>query len=236
MFRSSWERLVVGGIVLAAIGLTSGCGDAAKPRAAKSTTTATESTTTTSATAESTTSTPTAGSVTPSSTCVRCTSSNASTSPPLTTPPPAPVSTNPQAGDFSGILTVAQPSIAVGDTDYVELDIRNATSHVIEPSLASNPNSVAIICAPDLSPDGRTTRNFVSNQNLFFVTSPPVGPGEQTGRGGYYAATADDLGTVTCEAAIVTSSDHWATMTVVGRVTTVAPASFDVGATPQTTG
>jgi hypothetical protein len=106
---------------------------------------------------------------------------------------------------------VSHSSVTLTDgVNEVDLEITNVSDHAVDPSAASNSNGVATVCAPDLSPDGKTSRPLVSNENLFFM-SPlgPMAPGQQDARGGDYSVTASDIGTVTCEGVIVSSSAGW---------------------------
>jgi hypothetical protein len=122
--------------------------------------------------------------------------------------------------------------------NIVDLEIRNTSDHAVDPSSAMNPNGVAIVCAPDLTPDGHTGARLASNENLFFMTpAGPMAPGAQDGRSGYYLMTADDIGTNTCEGVIVTSTGGWAdgSITVASRLTNIPPVSFELVATSPTT-
>jgi hypothetical protein len=130
-------------------------------------------------------------------------------------------------------------SVTLADyMNEVDLSITNTSDHAVDPSDSRNPNAVATVCAPDLSADGVTSHPLVSNQNLFFMTpSGPMAPGEGDARGGDYVLSPRDVGTVTCEGVIVTST-NWTdgSIRVVSRLTNVAPVTFTVLPTPPTTG
>ena len=150
---------------------------------------------------------------------------------------PTTSSRTPQPGDFSGALTADRTTTSVESDVNIDLNIRNITDHEIEPSLGSLPNSVAIVCAPDLTSDGATTHALISNENLFFVTSPPLKPGESSGRTGSFRVTEADIGAITCAAAIVTSNSGWidGSIRTVGRITNIPTVSFSVTPLAATT-
>lgn len=135
---------------------------------------------------------------------------------------------SPQPGDFTGTFTAQPTTVHVAGVGVsLDLTIRNATNHTVEPSLGSLTTGVAIICAP-LQPDGQPTVALQSDVNLWFVTSPPLAPGEQSGRSATYEPTANDVGTVTCEGVIVSSTDGWRTMTLVARITAIPAVNITV--------
>ena len=107
------------------------------------------------------------------------------------------------------------------------LDINNVTDHIVEPSVAANPNGVGLVCTSDLTPDGHTNQPLVWGENFWFVTNPPLDPGDSGGFGpGEYMPTAS--GQVTCEGVILASPDHWHTVVSVARLTNIAPAVLTV--------
>jgi hypothetical protein len=143
----------------------------------------------------------------------------------------------PHAGDFSGSLTASATSVTVGEGVDVELNIRNITDHVIEPSLNSLTKGVAIVCANDLSPLGHTGMPLLGDVNLFFVTAPTLAPSDPAGRSGTFTPTDGDVGTVTCAGVIIATTDHWkdGTISGVAQLANVPSVSFTVAAAPPET-
>jgi hypothetical protein len=78
-----------------------------------------------------------------------------------------------------------------------------------------------------LTPEGQTNEPLVFGENLWFVTNPPLHPGDEGGHGPvFYTPTAP--GKITCEGVIIASSDHWQTVASVARLTSIAPAVLTV--------
>jgi hypothetical protein len=109
----------------------------------------------------------------------------------------------------------------------VVLTIRNVTDHVVDLSNALNPHAVGLVCAADLTLDGLTNEALIAQQNFWFVTNPPLEPGD-TGGSGPWAYTPTVAGTVRCEGVIITSPDQWKTVLSAGRLTGVPPAELTV--------
>jgi len=144
-------------------------------------------------------------------------------------PTAAPSPANPNPSDFSGAVSISPTSTTTEQPVAVELDITNVTDHVVEPSVAANPNGVGLVCTADLTPDGHTNEPLVLDENFWFVTNGPLDPGDRGGYGpGYYTPTAP--GQVTCEGVIIATSDDWATVVSVARLTNIAPAVLTVTA------
>jgi hypothetical protein len=173
-----------------------------------------------------------------------------------TTPPgatPEAPEQAPTVNDFDGTIVVYRgPSpgdpadvgppigegetVGVGETVIVTTMIRNISDHEVWPASTLVPVALATVCHAD-APDARS---------LWWVTSPPVRPGEDTGRDGTFIPTERYVGTVTCELDLMTSgpsgdrfdttagSDE-ARSTIIGRMLGVPSVTFTVVASSPTT-
>jgi cytoskeletal protein RodZ len=151
---------------------------------------------------------------------------------PSTTLPP---SSAPQPGDFTGTLTARPTTVTVGSVgSTVDLSIHNVSGHVVDASSSTQPTTVATICTK-LGPDGHSIAPLQSDVNFWFMTNIPMQPGDNDGRTATYFPTAADVGSVTCEGVIATSTDRWQTITVVGRITAIPAVTVIVVAEGTTT-
>jgi hypothetical protein len=139
----------------------------------------------------------------------------------------------PQPGDFTGDITLSSDSIEAGDQHgvEVELHIHNATDHTINASYYLEPTTAGLMCTA-LDGQGRPIAPLTMDGNFAFVTNPPLGPGDDGGTGFSFRADTADIGTITCEGVIVTSSGG--TITFVAPMTNIAPVTITV-TTPTTT-
>ena len=119
-----------------------------------------------------------------------------------------------------------------GQSISLELNIRNVSDDVINPSYAEFPN-LQVVCASDLTADGHTNATLRPFENLFYVTNPPLGPGEEGGVGPMTLPMTDaDIGPMTCAAVIVAPGIDGRPIT---RLTRIAPVTFTVVAAPPPT-
>jgi hypothetical protein len=156
-----------------------------------------------------------------------------------------------QPGDFSGQIDHwgdTCGSCVAGEGKNFQLTIENTTNHPVDLS-PSAPVRVALICATNMQPDGTLTAPLPAGGIETFVdhaidasgndigVADALAPGaEATSTQWAYAAT--DIGTATCEGAIVTTSNGtWRneTLSVTSRLTNISTFSFDVIAAPTTT-
>ena len=173
--------------------------------------------------------------------------------PPSSTAPPAAGPQPARADDFTGTLEhwreICDPCVSTGFDKGITLTIRNATDHPIDLS-TSAPVRVAVVCATNMTADGRLTVPLPTFPTDIFVdesitpsgyAGAPVydtpgeslAPGAQATNSSAYGFGIDgtDAGTATCEGALVATSDEtWKpeSLSVVARLSNVATYSFQV--------
>jgi hypothetical protein len=142
--------------------------------------------------------------------------------------------------DFTGTLTPGHGDderpwdgiMIAGQSIALELNIRNISDDVISPSYAEFPN-LQVVCAADLTADGHTNAPLRPFENLFYVTNPPLGPGEEGGVGPMTLPMTDaDIGPMTCAAVIVAPGLDGRP---IARLTRVEPVAFTVVPAPPPT-
>jgi hypothetical protein len=218
--------LVVTGVAVAAV--AGGGARRVVSDAPATTVSATDTSTTTTAPAGGSTA-PTSGSG-PTPTTAPCT----------TCPPSIPFDLGAAAepGDFDGRVIVeygfgergrAVSDARVGDTIAIGVDIRNSSDHVV------NMGSVAVLCATDLTAEGHTSHALGTYPFVWWLTLPPFDPGQQLHDfpRDHFALTADDVGTMTCEAVLTDVGP--ARPNESRRITRIPPVSFTVTVAPPTT-
>jgi hypothetical protein len=187
-------------------------------------------------------------------------STTSSTSTRVTTPAGTPTSTpaeNPmpaQPGDFTGQVNhwgdSCDPCVIYVNDKNLQLTIRNNTNHSIDLSPSAT-ERVALICATNMTQDGRLTAPLPPDQAWYIFMRPSDAAGNFIGDGfadtlapGAYAATIQighqftETGTFTCEGALVnTSNGTWdsETLTVTSRLANVDPYTVEVTSPPTTT-
>jgi hypothetical protein len=151
---------------------------------------------------------------------------------------------------------VCDPCLSTGFEKGIEIIIRNNTAHPIDLS-TSAPVRVAVVCATNMTADGRLTAPLPAFSPGIFVEIPhdpnqlpdrptydtpgtSLAPGAQaTNSSSYgYGGEGVDPGTATCEAALVATSDGtWKpeTLSVVARLTDIPTYSFQVVVPASTT-
>ena len=150
------------------------------------------------------------------------------TGPPPTSPATVTKAEPPQPGDFTGSLTAAPTRIRVGQSaSFVGLTIHNSSGHTIEPAMSNLPTSVATVCGR-FGSDGKPVATLQSEVNNWFIIASTMNPGDEAARSFDYSPTAHDVGTITCEAAIVSSTDEYANITFVGRITAIPAVTINV--------
>ncbi len=144
---------------------------------------------------------------------------------PSTTLPP---SRAPQPDDFTGTLTARPATVTVGSVgSTVDLSIHNVSGHVVDASSGAQSTTVATICTK-LGPDGQSITPLRSDVNFWFMTNIAMQPGDNDARTATYFPTAADVGSVTCEGVIATSTDQWQTIRLVGRITAIPAVTVTV--------
>jgi hypothetical protein len=134
----------------------------------------------------------------------------------------------PQAGDFTGTLTAQPTTVRVGQTaSFLTLTIRNASNHTVDPSSGNQPTSVATVCGR-LAPGGQPDAPLQSDVNVWLVTAFAMNPGDEAARSNDYQPTAGDVGTITCEAAIVGTTNGSGPMTFLARLPTIPAVTITV--------
>jgi len=142
-----------------------------------------------------------------------------------TTTLPAP--TEPQAGDFTGTLTVSPTTLHQGGISAtVELSIRNSSDHAIWASLGGQ-NDVAIYCST-LNSDGTPQEAVAIDTNTWYMTNILMQPGDTDGRTAAYEPPAGYTGSVRCEAVIVGIPQYWREMSVLGVITSIPSVTLTV--------
>jgi hypothetical protein len=148
------------------------------------------------------------------------------------------------------------PCLSTGFEKGIEIIIRNNTDHPIDLS-TSAPVRVAVVCATNMTEDGRLTAPLPAFPPWIFVDLPhdpnqwpdrptydtpgtSLAPGAQaTNPSSYgYGGEGVDPGTATCEAALVATSDgSWKpeTLSVVARIPNIPTYSFQVVVPAPTT-
>jgi hypothetical protein len=150
------------------------------------------------------------------------------TGPPPTSPPTVTKPEPPQPGDFTGSLTATPTTIRVGQSPaFVQLTIHNSTGHTVEPAMSNMPTSVATVCGR-FGPDGKPEARLISEFNNWFIIASSMNPGDEAARSFDYSPVTDDVGTITCEAAIVSSADEYAHITFVARITAIPAVTITV--------
>jgi hypothetical protein len=131
---------------------------------------------------------------------------------------------------FTGTITVTPDHVSAGQSTHVELLIRNITDHEIDPSRATLPDNVGFACTTDLSDSGQTSQTLTPFRNFWFVTNPPIEAGATGGDDFDYRTTDADAsaGTVTCEGVLFTMGEPGNVISLLGRLTNVAPVTLTV--------
>jgi hypothetical protein len=148
-------------------------------------------------------------------------------SPTTTTSTPDPTA---RLDSFTGTITVTPDHVSAGQSTHVELLIRNITDHEIDPSRATLPDNVGFACTTDLSESGHTSETLTPFRNFWFVTNPPIAPGATGGDDFDYHTTDSDAaaGTVRCEGVLFTLEEPGNVISLIGRLTNVAPVTLTV--------
>ena len=141
-----------------------------------------------------------------------------------------------QPGDFDGRVIVqyfesdrTATHATVGDRLQIGVDLRNSSDHVVDVG------SPAVLCATDLTPEGHTNHALNEYPYLWWLTLGPFDPGQAVHDfpRATIDLTANDVGTMTCEAVLI-EVGHGAP-TGSQRITRIAPVSFTVTPVPPTT-
>ena len=102
---------------------------------------------------------------------------------------------------------------------------------------ATLPDTVGFACTTDLSDSGQTSEALAPFRNFWFVTNPPIEPGATGGDDFDYRTTDADAaaGTVTCEGVLLTLEEPANVISLIGRLTNVAPVALTVSSASTST-